>query len=76
MSDVTLKKQVFASTETTEVSVARQPLLPCGYHAKSQRHSKISQKRELQNFFYDSQAPARQKLLRIIQDPVDIPVTC
>lgn len=49
MSDGTLKKQGFASTETTEVSVARQPL-SCGCHAKGQRHSKISQKRGLQKF--------------------------
>lgn len=49
MSDGTLKKQVFSSTETTEVSVARHPL-SCGYHAESQRHSKISQKRGLQKF--------------------------
>lgn len=49
MSDGTLKKQDFTSTETTEVSVARQPL-SCRYHAKGQRYSKNSQKRGLQKF--------------------------
>lgn len=43
------KSKFFSSTETTEVSVARHPL-SCGYHAESQRHSKISQKRGLQKF--------------------------